>query len=243
MISSKIIGFCGYPDPDVIKELKNKYPEHTWLDLDIDFKVPESKIIPNAYCKIMKNIINNAFYYKDYLELIVIAVGREKCDSAWFASKVLKDYGFNIIETTFQDNYKIMYPQRISTSSLPLRQKFELITKQIISRNENLQIEQSKPAFGFWGVPPNDLSILELFPDDTHVFGWTRCVEAGQPGNIELEMYVEKDIPIVFYAQAFCAKAQLAKHLSLIYNGLYIDIDDIITNSIRSKVEAFLKLR
>ena len=102
---------------------------------------------------------------------------------------------------------------------------------------------ESKPQFGFWGVPPNDLSILEIFPDNTHVFGWTRCVEAKNPGNIELEMLVEKDLPTVFFAQTFCAKNQLAKYLANEYNGLYIDIDGTPTNSIKAKIEAFLRLR
>ena len=97
--------------------------------------------------------------------------------------------------------------------------------------------------FGFWGVPPNDLDILKLFPDDTHVYGWIRCVEAGVPADLDLEMYVDEDVPTVFYAQAFCAKSQLAKYLADKYNGLYIDIDDYASNSIKAKVEAFLRLR
>ena len=47
----------------------------------------------------------------------------------------------------------------------------------------------------------------------------------------------------VFYAQAFCAKCQLAKYLADKYNGLYIDIDDYANNSIKAKIEAFLRLR
>ena len=56
-------------------------------------------------------------------------------------------------------------------------------------------------------------------------------------------MYVNKDVPTVFYAQAFCAKCQLAKYLADKYNGLYIDIDDFATNSVKAKIEAFLRLR
>ena len=63
------------------------------------------------------------------------------------------------------------------------------------------------------------------------------------PGNIELEMLVEKDLPTVFFAQTFCAKNQLAKYLANEYNGLYIDIDGTPTNSIKAKIEAFLRLR
>ena len=82
-----------------------------------------------------------------------------------------------------------------------------------------------------------------MVPDETHVYGWTRCVEAGTPADIDLEMYVDEDVLTVFYAQAFCAKSQLAKYLADKYNGLYIDIDDYANNSIKAKIEAFLRLR
>ena len=87
------------------------------------------------------------------------------------------------------------------------------------------------------------MEILRLFPNETHVYGWTRCVERGTPADIEEEMFVDPDVPTVFYAQAFCAKCQLAKYLADKYNGLYIDIDDYANNSIKAKIEAFLRLR
>ena len=97
----------------------------------------------------------------------------------------------------------------------------EKITKQVLVELEAVVEEkdysylpESKAQFGFWGVPPNDLSILEIFPDSTHVFGWSRCVEAKNPANIELEMMVDENLPTVFFAQTFCAKNQLAKYLA-----------------------------
>lgn len=236
-----IIGFWGYPHPEVIKEYKTLYPDATWLDLDIDFGYPDKKILPDAYCKIVKNIINNAFYLKDSLIVVLAPIGKDKCDSGWFASEVLKDSGFNVVTTIFEE-FSYKKEIKISTSNLPLRQKIEAITASIIEPVK-LDLEQCEARFGFWGVPPNDLSILELFPNNTHLYGWTRCVEAGTPGDIELEMQVDKDVPTVFYSQAFCAKAQLAKYLADKYNGLYIDIDDQVTNSTRAKIEAFLRLR
>lgn len=238
------IGFWGYPYPKVINELKQKYPQAQWIDLDFDLSefVPVSNILPESYCKIIKNIINNAIYYKNDLITIAAPVGKDKCDSGWFAAKLLKDMGFDVVETVFEtfDYRKDVF---ISTSNLPLYDKITKITSDIISADSIDNYEQCKPKFGFWGVPPNDLSILKLFPNETHVYGWTRCVEAGVPADIELEMYVEPDIPTVFYAQAFCSKTQLAKYLANKYNGLYIDIDDYATNSIRAKIEAFLRLR
>lgn len=238
------IGFWGYPHPKVINELKQKYPQAQWLDLDFDLSefVPDSNILPESYCKIIKNIINNAIYYKNDLITIAAPIGKDKCDSGWFAAKLLKDMGLDVMETVFEtfDYRKDVF---ISTSNLPLYDKITKITSDIISSDNIDNYEQCKPKFGFWGVPPNDLSILKLFPNETHVYGWTRCVEAGVPADIELEMYVEPDIPTVFYAQAFCSKTQLAKYLANKYNGLYIDIDDYATNSIRAKIEAFLRLR
>ena len=56
-------------------------------------------------------------------------------------------------------------------------------------------------------------------------------------------MYVETDLPTVFFAQTFCSKTALAKYLADKYNGLYIDVDAIPTNSAYAKIEAFLRLR
>src|SRR5574344_2118176 len=233
------IGFWGYPNPEIVSHLKFDYPNAQWIDLDIDFNYPETSILPDAYCKIIKNVIYNSIYLKP--NLIVATIGKDKCDSGWFAAKVLREKGFRVIESRFEDiSFKKDTP--ICTSNLPLKEKIEKITANIINpKVENLK--QSKAKFGFWGVPPNDLSILDLFPKETHVFGWKRCVEAMAPADIDLEMYVDKNLPTVFYSQAFCAKSQLAKFLADKYDGLYIDIDDYATNSIKAKIEAFIRLR
>ena len=238
---SRIIGFWGCPAPDLIDKYKKQYPNHQWVDLDIDYGYPKFGILPEAYCKIVKNMIYNTIHLKDRIDVILAPIGKEKCDSGWFAAKLLKDMGFFVEESIYEiiENPK---PTPISTSNLPLKQKIELITANIVTPQE-VKLEYVKPEFGFWGVPPNDLSVLELFPNNTHVYGWSRCVEAGTPANIEMEMYVDEDVPTVFYAQAFCAKTQLAKYLADKYNGLYVDIDDVVTNSVRYKIEAFIKLR
>ena len=238
MASITKIGFWGYPDPDIVRKVKEDYPFAEWIDLDIDFYYPKTNILPESYCKIIRNIIDNTLYLKP--DLIVAPIGKDKCDSGWFASKILADMGYNVIQTI----YEKLEPKRelqISTSNLPLYDKITMITADIITPRKH-SLTQIPAEFGFWGVPPNDLEILRLFPDTTHVYGWTRCVEAGTPADIELEMYVDENVPTVFYAQAFCAKAQLAKYLADKYNGLYIDIDDYASNSIKAKVEAFLRL-
>lgn len=248
----KKIGFWGYPNPKVVNEYKAKYPNAEWIDLDIDFNAPKTGILPESYCKIIRNIIDNSLQIKP--EIIIAPIGKDKCDSGWFASKVLADKGFNVVQTI----YEKLEPKReikICRGNLSLYDKVTQITNGIINPEIlNTEIKpaiipsenvSSNPLFtpGFWGVPPNDLEILKLFPGTTHVYGWIRCVEAGTPADLDLEMYVNPNVPTVFYAQAFCAKAQLAKYLADKYNGLYIDIDDYASSSIKAKIEAFLKLR
>ena len=235
------IGFWGYPDPKIADQTKTEYPHADWLDLDFDLSSPDAGILPESSCKIIKQIINNSLYFRDEIIKIIAPVGKDKCDGGWFAAQLLKDMGFDVVETKYEttENRK---PLLISTSNMPLYDKVTSITANIITP-QNLSPEQCTPKFGFWGVPPNDLEVLKLFPDETHVYGWTRCVEAGVPADINLEMYVEPDVPTVFYAQAFCAKTQLAKYLANKYNGLFIDIDDYATNSVKAKIEAFLRLR
>ena len=241
MKEKNIIGFWGYPHPELISKYKKEYPNAIWVDFDIDYGFVKQDILPDSYCTIIKNIIDCAFHYKNELITILAPIGKDKCDSGWFAYEILKDMGFPIISTIFEEKtYK--KEVKISTSNIPLREKVELITKGIYEQ-QTIEAEQCKAKFGFWGVPPNDLSILELFPNETHLYGWTRCVEAMTPADVELEMYIDKDVPTVFYSQSFCSKAQLAKYLADKYNGLYIDIDDTVTNSTRAKIEAFLRLR
>ena len=240
-----LIGFWGYPDPEIVSKLKIEYPNSKWLDLDVDFNYPDTNILPDAYCKIIKNVINNAIYLKNDLLKIVATIGKDKCDSGWFAAKVLKDMGFNVVESAYE-KLESKREIKICTSDLPLIEKVQIIMDEVLEFSSHLSpltSHLSQPRFGFWGVPPNDLEILKLFPNETHVFGWTRCVEAGTPADIELEMYVDENLPTVFYSQAFCAKSQLAKYLADKHNGLYIDIDDYATNSVKAKIEAFLRLR
>ena len=99
----KLIGFWGYLPPETVLEYKSKYPNHKWLDLDINYGEPIQNILPDSNCKIMKNIIDNSFANKDNLEVILAPIGKDKCDNAYFASMILKDYGFNIIQLNFEN--------------------------------------------------------------------------------------------------------------------------------------------
>ena len=236
----KIIGIWGYPDPSTLKAIRLKYPNYEIIDLDVNYNASLSGIIPDAYCKIISNIIDNALYLKDNLELIIASVGEEKCDGARFAAAILKDLGFNIIETKYNNSTK-SFDTPISESNLPLKQKIIKIMDGILYPN-NEYFEKSTPIMGFWGVPPNDVDILTLFPDATHVFGWTRAVEAGRPSDINLEMFVPDNLPTVFFSQTFCQKTELARYLAKKHYGLYVDIDDTASNSVKAKIEAFIRL-
>lgn len=236
----RLIGIWGYPEPKALKDAIKQYPDNELVDLDINTDAPSSGVLPEAYCRIMRNIVDNATALRNRLDIIIASVGREKCDSGWFAAQILKDQGFNVIETQYEQ-YTGTNLTPISKSNLPLREKITAIMDGTLRSAQDNVVETS-PEFGFWGVPPNDLSFLEIFPDNTHVYGWTRCVEAGRPADIELEMYIDEGVPTVFFAQTFCAKMALAKYLAQKHNGLYVDVDDMASNSVRAKIEAFIKL-
>ena len=63
MKQSNCIGFWGYPNPELVKEIKTQYPNSPWVDLDVDLGNPDRDILPKSYCKIIKNIVNNAPRY------------------------------------------------------------------------------------------------------------------------------------------------------------------------------------
>lgn len=237
----RIIAIWGYPDPEVLDKVKKEFPHNEIIDLDINFSYPSSNILPDAYCRIITNIVDNAVFLKDRIDVIVASVGEEKCDNARFTANILSGEGFNVIQTKYNKYFNTEISTPISESKIPLRQKITKIMNGILSLN-NEKYKKSEPNVGFWGVPPNDLSILDLFPDNTHVFGWTRCVEAKRPADLKLEMFVNKSVPTVFFAQTFCAKMQLAKYLAKKYNGLYVDVDDVASKSVKAKIEAFIKL-
>jgi hypothetical protein len=239
------IGFYGCPKKEVTGEIRRRFPECEWVDLDIDYGKPDSGIIPRAYCKIIRNIIDNALSLKENLRIIVASVGADKCEGGRYASYILQKMGFDVVESKNDDILSCQNPEKvdvpISTSSIPLVEKVEKIMDTVLIDSTET-FRQVKPTHGFWGVPPNDFDLLRLFPDATHVYGWTRTVEASRPADIDLECFVVPDIPTVFYTQSFCAKSQLAKHLADKFGGLYIDADGKIGMGIKARIEAFLEL-
>ena len=222
-----------------MESVGRKYPFAEFIDLDVDMSAPPSGLVPDAYCQIVTNIVDNALHLKGDLKVIIAAVGEDKCDGGRFAALILKDLGFPIMEIRNPATERA--PITIATSRLPLRDKVDRIMDSVRLPNE-MEYEQVKPTHGFWGVPPHDMRLLELFPDTTHVYGWTRCVEAGVPADLELEMQVDAGVPTIFYAQTFCQKNSLARYLADKHDGLYIDCDGPLTNSVIAKVQAFIRM-
>jgi len=141
------VGIWGYPDPKILLQIRKKYPNHEIIDLDVNYETPNSGILPEAYCRIIKNIIDNALFLKENLEIIIASVGEEKCDSGRFAAKILEDMEFNVVETKFNESKK-SFPTLISTSNLPLKQKILTIMDNLIEV-EKLDLIEVNPEYGF----------------------------------------------------------------------------------------------
>ena len=208
------------------------------IKADIELTAP---YLPRVYCAILRTVVLNGLHLK--LDAIYIDVGPGKCDCALHVATVLEDMlAIPIYRTKNEDTSSFGTP--ISHSRMGLLQKFERITEGVKNPEKpSKPPEPCNPTAGFWGVPPRDFSILDLFPDTTHIYGWTRCMENKTPADHELELHYNPDIPTVFYAQSFCAKTALARHLADKHpHGLYLDSDVTAGGSAKAKIQAFLEL-
>ncbi len=236
------IGIVGVPPLAVIADINRR--GDTIVDLDepqvtasLDQTAP---FIPRVYCAILRTVVLNCRHLQ--LDAVVIDVGPGKCDCALHVAEVLSDMlTVPIIRTRNQDTQSFGHP--LCTAEMPLLEKFSRITQGVQSAAAYQAIDPCAPSCGFWGVPPRDFSLLAPFPDTTHVFGWTRCMENKTPADLELEKVCDLSIPTVFFAQSFCAKAALAKHLASKHpRAIAIDCDVTPGSSTRAKIEAFLEL-
>ncbi len=239
---NKNIGIVGIPPLKIIHSIQEARDviidlDEPQLQLPIDLT---AKYLPRVYCAVLRTVMLNSMHLK--LDHIYIDVGPGKCDCALHVSRIMADtLGIPVIPTRNLDMVDFGTP--ICTSSLPLVDKLLKITKGVQSPLASEPLEPCRPTAGFWGVPPRDFSILSLFPDTTHVYGWARCMENKTPAHLELESLYEPEIPTVFFAQSFCAKTALAKHLAEQHpKALYLDCDVTAGSSARAKIEAFLEL-
>ena len=236
-----IVGYFGCPPREALQDAAARAGASSCLvDLDVPCGAASSGLIPETSCRILHNIADNAFALRDRLFAVVASVGEDKCDGARFVASLLRSSGAVVEEV--RNLNATPSPVIISTSSLPLRQKITGIMDTVATPPSAEAPPQCEPSHGFWGVPPNDLSLLDLFPPTTHVYGWARTVEAGVPSSLELERMVTPGVPTVFFVQTFCQKQIIAHELAARHGGLVVDIDTDLTQTARVKIEAFVRL-
>jgi len=236
-------GIVGIPPRSVIAALNQHGAEIHDLDeplvmADLETATP---FLPTVYCAILRTAVVNALHCQ--LDAIFIDTGAGKCDAARYTAQILRQrLAIPLFPTENTDRERLGNP--ISTSGLPLLEKLQRITAGVKMAGPPVDSPPFvAPTASFWGVPPRDFAILELFPATTHVHGWTRCMENKTPADHELEMVTDPTVPTVFFAQSFCAKTALARHLAKRHpHGLYLDLDAHTTASAKAKVQAFLEL-
>ncbi|MEW6502067.1 MAG: hypothetical protein ACOY8P_02485 [Thermodesulfobacteriota bacterium] len=236
-------GIVGVPPRAVIAALNEQGVEILDLDEPLVRANLESAtpFLPTVYCAILRTAVVNALALP--LDAIFIDTGAGKCDAARYTARILAQrLAIPVIATENTDQERLGNP--ISASGLPLLAKLQRITAGVrVAAPPADPPPFAAPTASFWGVPPRDFSILELFPNTTHVHGWTRCMENKTPADHELETEMDATVPTVFFAQSFCAKTALARHLAGRHpHGLYLDLDAHTTSSAKAKIEAFLEL-
>ena len=236
------VGIVGIPPRSVIADL------HRRRALIFDLDEPQIRAsldltashLPRVYCAVLRTVVLNAMHL--HLDRIYIDVGPGKCDCALHVSTILRSMlSIPVHCTRNQDMESAGIP--LCRTRMPLLEKMTAITAGVLAPEPEKGPAACRPTAGFWGVPPRDFSLLTLFPDTTHVYGWTRCMENKTPADLGLESYVNPDVPTVFFAQSFCAKTALAKFLADHHpQGLYLDCDVTAGSSARAKIEAFFEL-
>lgn len=239
-------GFWGQPDQETMDIFVAC--NYTFIDLDIPRENNTCPaFVPQTTCQIIRNIMANAHELKNSLDFIVAATGEDKCEQGRNAALLLSNEGFRIINAT-NTNRTPLRPCLLSNAAAPLRQRItrimELVYKPLTKEEETYykarQIEE--PACVFHGVPPADLSLLDLFPANTRFAGWTKLVELGIPGRTDLEWQVEPHFPTVFFTQSFCHKELPANYWSKQSGGLHIEAHGAMTGSTEAKLQAYLGL-
>lgn len=238
----KTIGIVGVPLWDSMQHYRAQGYEIVDLDDHIAGISLREDLLPSIFCSILKRVASNAvtLWKRGKLEFVLADVGNGKCDGMRYVSACLQRiYEIPVKEEVNQNLSGWGYP--ICQSQLPLKRKMELIVEKVPKHLDNPgDLKTCNPRCGFWGVPPFDFSILELFSPDTNIYGWTRCMENKTPADAELELQLDEGVPTIFFAQSFCQKAALAFNLARRYGGLYVEMDKILTRSTAAKIEAYI---
>ncbi len=242
MPTRRRVGIVGVPPLAVIRRLNEEGCQLLDLDesqvrADIDLA---SAWLPRVYCAILRTAVLNAMHLQ--LDELVIDVGPGKCDCALHVATILADrLAIPVTPTRNEDEQAFGTP--LCRTAMPLPERMAAITRTVRDWRPHPPQPPCAPTAGFWGVPPRDFSLLAAFPEQTHVYGWSRCLENKTPADLALEAHVNPAAPTVFFAQSFCAKTALARHLATRHpRALYLDCDVSATSSIRAKIEAFFQL-
>ena len=233
------IGFAGCPPEEVLAPRRAE----ELIDLDNLVEGVEHRsdsLLPRTTCRIIRRILDNALALG--LDEIVIDEGYGKCDTARGLADVLEELLDTPIIRTMNEN-RVGAGTPVSDSDLPLVRKIELILDRLVRLEPPDLRPEAHPRAAIWGVPAADFAIYRLFPDGTQVLGWTRCLENRTPADWELETYVPEGVPTVFFAQTFCPKNVVAAHLARKHNGMHVDVDGVLSQPVRAKIEAFLRFR
>ncbi|MGV1099757.1 hypothetical protein ACUUL3_10170 [Thiovibrio sp. JS02] len=237
------VGIVGIPPLSVIAALNEQGVTIHDLDEPLVREDLEtaSPYLPRVYCAILRTAVVNALHLT--LDAIYIDTGPGKCDCALYTASVLADIlPIPVIRTANTDNRP--YGTPLSEARMALTAKMLAITKGVKSAAPYTGNPPAcLPTAGFWGVPPRDFSILSLFPETTHIYGWARCMENKTPADHGLEAMSNPRVPTVFFAQSFCAKTALARYLAKKHpHALYLDVDAHTGSSAKAKIQAFLEL-
>ncbi|MBZ4654388.1 MAG: hypothetical protein JG781_1729 [Peptococcaceae bacterium] len=240
------VGFWGQPDQRTMDILAANH--FTFIDLDIprDSQTP-SIFLPQTTCHIIQDIVANACGLKDCLDFLIATTGPDKCEQGRNVAAILASEGFPVINAT-NTNTSPLRPALISNAAGPLGPRVNRIMELVyrpLTREEEAYYQERQmkdPQFIFHGVPPRDLSILDHFPPHTRIEGWTKLVELGIPGRVDLEWQVFPPIPTVFFTQSFCDKEFMAAYWAKRIGGLHIEAHASITSSTEAKLQAFLGL-
>ena len=242
-----VIGFWGVPPRAALEAAAARFPGAAFYDLDVHHGARETRTVPDAYCHVIRNCVDNALALRDRLCAVVAATGEEKCDAGRLAARLVAELADVEVIRTVNPGVDPPAEAILSDAVGPLKARVVRIMEAIV---EPLSPEEQgaarnargEPTHGFWGTPPYPMAVLDLFPDTTRVYGWTRCVERGRPADYDLETDVPKDLPIVFFSQGFCAKAMLARGLAARHRGMHVDVHDSLSAATMAKIEAFLRL-
>lgn len=236
------VGIVGVPPLAVMAILEKGAATIFDLDESLVKQDMEETILylPRVYCAILRTVVINSLHLD--LQAIIIDVGPGKCDCALHVATILADrLAIPVITTRNLDATPFATP--LCKTEMALPEKMARICKSIQTTASHGPLPACQATAGFWGVPPRDFSLLALFPATTHVYGWSRCMENKTPADLALENHFNPHFPTVFFAQSFCAKTALAKHLASQHpRALFVDCDVTAGSSVRAKIQAFLEL-